>query len=281
MLERSKQFRERFQETAQAAQTVETGHEWLVQKGLGRWLFALILGVGLALVGPYGTYVTMGLPLRFAYWIGLIMSSFAIWWAIELIVGRIFGQRDVIFKQLTVIVPFAAVNSLLLMGVHAVINSVTGQAIPTSWSSYFVSHIILSTLVIAPLILLTITLMTQVEARASGDTIQFLTQALPPPLRGQTPYALAAEGHYVRVHTKLGEALVTMRFEDALRALSGVDGIQTHRSWWVARDEILEVKPVGSAFEASLRCGMRVPISRRRKTLVARGLTHPGAASAY
>ncbi|MEM1197242.1 MAG: LytTR family DNA-binding domain-containing protein [Pseudomonadota bacterium] len=281
MLERSKQFHERFQETARAAQTVETGRHWLVQKGLGRWLFALILGVGLALIGPYGTFITMSLPMRLAYWVGLILGSFAIWWAIEVMIGRIFGPRGVIFKQLTVIVPFAAANSLLLTGLHIAINSATAQTIPTSWSYYFVSHIALSTLVIAPLILLTIALLTQVEARASGDTIQFLTLALPPSLRGQTPYALAAEGHYVRVHTKLGEALITMRFEDALRALSGVDGIQTHRSWWVAREEILEVRPVGSAYEASLRCGMRVPISRRRKAMVTRGLTDLHAASVF
>ncbi|MEM6339654.1 MAG: LytTR family DNA-binding domain-containing protein [Pseudomonadota bacterium] len=51
-----------------------------------------------------------------------------------------------------------------------------------------------------------------------------------------------------------------------------MDGIQTHRSWWVARDQIIEVKRLGSAYEANLRCGITVPISRRRKALVSRGL---------
>ena len=74
------------------------------------------------------------------------------------------------------------------------------------------------------------------------------------------------------MHTPVGEAMITMRFEDALRALAGLDGIHTHRSWWVARDQIIDIKPLGSAYEATLRCGMKVPISRRRKASVSKGL---------
>lgn len=286
MLERSKNFPERSEPTVHAAQTVdaaqkiERGRDWLVRSGLGRWLFALILGTGLALIGPFGTFGTMNFAMRLGYWIALTLGSFAIWWAIEKTLEAIFGRRGLLFEQLTVIIPFAAINSFFLSGLHTAINAVTGLSIPADWTYYFVSHIVLSTVVIAPLILLTHTLLTHVQTRASSDTVQFLTSALPPALRGQKPYALAAEGHYVRVHTPLGEALITMRFEDALRALAGVDGLQTHRSWWVARDEIVEITPVGSAYEATLRSGMTVPISRRRKAAVSKGLSETKAAAA-
>ncbi|MEM7702623.1 MAG: LytTR family DNA-binding domain-containing protein [Pseudomonadota bacterium] len=263
---------DRSQTTAHAARTVDKSRDWLVQSGLGRWIFALILGVGLALIGPFGTFGTMSLPMRLGYWIVLTLCSFAIWWLIELALAAAFGRRGLLFEQLTVLVPFAAINSLFLSALHGAINSVADLAIPVSWTYYFASHLVLSTLVIAPLILLTHTLLTHVQTRASSDTAQFLTSALPPALRGQTPYALSAEGHYVRVHTALGEALITMRFEDALRALAGIDGFQTHRSWWVAREQIIDVKPLGSAYEATLRCGLKVPISRRRKAMVSRGL---------
>jgi len=280
MQERSKDFPERSQETVHPARTVDKSRDWLVNSGLGRWLFALILAVGLALIGPFGTFGTMALPIRLGYWIVLTLGSFAIWWVIELAVAKAFGRRGLVFEQLTVVVPFAALNSLFLSGLHTAINSATGLAIPTSWVNYFVNHLILSTLVIAPLIVLTHTLLTHVQTRASSDSIQFLTSALPPALRGQTPYALSAEGHYVRVHTPVGEALITMRFEDALRALAGVDGVHTHRSWWVARDQIVDVKPLGSAYEATLRSGMKVPISRRRKASVSKGLNRARTASA-
>lgn len=280
MQKRSINFPERSEATAHATRTVHKSRDWLVQSGLGRWLFALILGVGLALIGPFGTFGTMPLPMRLGYWIVLTLGSFAIWWLIERALVAAFGKRGLLFEQLTVLVPFAAANSVFLAGLHSAINTATALSIPSSWSYYFASHLVLSSLVIAPLILLTHTLLTHVQAQASSDTTQFLTSALPPALRGQAPYALAAEGHYVRVYTALGEALVTMRFEDALRALAGVDGIQTHRSWWVARGEILQVKPLGSAYEATLRCGLKVPISRRRKATVSKGLGSASVAAA-
>lgn len=272
MKERWQLFRKRSDQTAHPAPTVPLPRQWLARYGLGRWLFALILAVGLALVGPYGTYLVMSLPMRLGYWIIIITFSFALWWLIEIAVARLFGQRGLLFEQLTVIVPFAALNSAFLAGLHTALNAVAGLQIATAWSFYFWGHLVLSSFVIAPLILLTHELMTQVQSQASSDTIQFLTRALPPAFRGQTPYALAAEGHYVRVHTALGDTLVTMRFEDAVRALSGVEGIQTHRSWWVTLDQIVEVKPVGSAYEAVLRSGMTIPISRRRKAAVSKGL---------
>ena len=280
MKERSTDFPERSQETVLPARAVDKSRDWLVNSGAGRWVFALILGVGLALIGPFGTFGTMALPFRLGYWIALTLGSFAIWWLIEIALAKAFGRRGLVFEQLTVLVPFAALNSLFLAGLHTAINNATGLSIPASWTYYFVSHLILSSLVIAPLILLTHTLLTHVQSRASSDTIQFLTSALPPALRGQTPYALSAEGHYVRVYTPVGEALITMRFEDALRALAGVDGIHTHRSWWVARNQIIDVKPLGSAYEATLRCGMKVPISRRRKASVSKGLDSAKTATA-
>ena len=279
MQERSMNFPERSETTVHAARTVDKSRDWLVQSGLGRWIFALILGVGLALIGPFGTFGTMPMFMRLAYWIALTLGSFAIWWLLEKALTAAFGKRGLLFEQLTVLVPFAAANSVFLSALQTGINSVTGLSIPSSWSYYFVSHIILSSLVIAPLILLTHTLLTHVQTRASSDTAQFLTSALPPALRGQTPHALSAEGHYVRVYTALGEALITMRFEDALRALAGLDGIQTHRSWWVASDQIIDVKAVGSAYEARLRCGITAPISRRRKAMVSRGLLETARAA--
>ena len=48
-------------------------------------------------------------------------------------------------------------------------------------------------------------------------------------------YAIESEDHYLRVHTSAGQELILMRLADAVRELAGVEGLQTHRSWWVAR----------------------------------------------
>jgi hypothetical protein len=74
--------------------------------------------------------------------------------------------------------------------------------------------------------------------------------------------AVEAEDHYLRVHTDAGDELITARFGDAMADLAGVKGFQTHRSWWVAADAIEDVKWLRGRGEATLKCGLKVPISR-------------------
>ncbi len=139
-----------------------------------------------------------------------------------------------------------------------------GFAIPVGWGELLISHLFLSFLVVLPMILLIRAATRQAEAQGGMDAIDFLLQKMPPHMRGSLPYALAAEGPYVRVYAGDGEHLVQMSFENAVLAVAGIDGHRTHRSWWVAFKEIEEMVPVGSAFEAKLRNGERIPVSRRK-----------------
>jgi hypothetical protein len=85
---------------------------------------------------------------------------------------------------------------------------------------------------------------------------------LPLRLRGGELWALQAEDHYVRVHTSRGEALLRLRMADALRELRGVDGAQTHRSWWVARAAVRDVKRDGGRVALVLPDGKEAAVSR-------------------
>ncbi|MBA4767355.1 MAG: LytTR family transcriptional regulator, partial [Porphyrobacter sp.] len=58
---------------------------------------------------------------------------------------------------------------------------------------------------------------------------------------GSAIIALEMEDHYVRVHTMLGSALVLMRMRDAVALLGDLEGMQVHRSWWVARGAVEDV----------------------------------------
>ena len=73
---------------------------------------------------------------------------------------------------------------------------------------------------------------------------------------------MEAEDHYLRVHTDAGDELITARFGDAMDELANAAGFQTHRSWWVAADAIEDVKWLRGRGEATLKCGLKVPISR-------------------
>ncbi len=85
---------------------------------------------------------------------------------------------------------------------------------------------------------------------------------LPHRLRGARVLAVEGEDHFVRVHTALGEHLIWMRLSDALAEVAGLDGRQTHRSWWVARAAVTDVKRGNGRATLTLANGLQAPVSR-------------------
>jgi len=85
---------------------------------------------------------------------------------------------------------------------------------------------------------------------------------LPAHLRGAEIFAVSAEDHYLRVHTDQGQALILMRLADAVAELEGVEGAQTHRSWWVARDAVTDARRGSGRATLRLRGGIEAPVSR-------------------
>lgn len=85
---------------------------------------------------------------------------------------------------------------------------------------------------------------------------------LPVRLRAADIYAVSAEDHYLRVHTSSGEELILLRLSDAVRELAGVEGLQVHRSWWVARQGVSDVRRDDSKLVLKLKSGAEAPVSR-------------------
>lgn len=85
---------------------------------------------------------------------------------------------------------------------------------------------------------------------------------LPAKFRGAAIYAVSAEDHYLRVHTSSGETLILMRLADAIRELASLEGMQTHRSWWVARQGLAEVGKGDGRVTLKLKSGAEAPVSR-------------------
>ena len=54
-----------------------------------------------------------------------------------------------------------------------------------------------------------------------------------------------------------------MRLSDAVAELQGLEGAQTHRSWWVARDAVRDVRRGDGRATLTLEGGISVPVSRR------------------
>jgi DNA-binding LytR/AlgR family response regulator len=87
-------------------------------------------------------------------------------------------------------------------------------------------------------------------------------ERFPAGLRGAALYAVEAEDHYLRLHTSQGADLILMRLSDAIAELEGIEGAQTHRSWWVARGGVEDARRGDGRATLTLRDGAIVPVSR-------------------
>ncbi|HEX8256999.1 MAG TPA: LytTR family DNA-binding domain-containing protein [Allosphingosinicella sp.] len=99
-------------------------------------------------------------------------------------------------------------------------------------------------------------------AADAGKPVKFI-ERLPLRLRGSRLIAVEAEDHYLRVHTADGSHLILMRLSDALDELEGLEGAQTHRSWWVARDAVRDAQRGDGRATLTLDGGLTAPVSRR------------------
>ena len=53
-----------------------------------------------------------------------------------------------------------------------------------------------------------------------------------------------------------------MRLADAIRELEGAGGLQVHRSWWVSKAAVRDVKREGGRVSLVLASGKLAPVSR-------------------
>ena len=100
------------------------------------------------------------------------------------------------------------------------------------------------------------------KAKASGELeLQFLKRLTLKHHQARL-LAIKSEDHYLRVYTSVGEELILMRLSDAIESLAGSDGMQTHRSWWVARHTIWDVQRKQGKLYLYTEGDLAVPVSR-------------------
>ncbi|MEM1379536.1 MAG: LytTR family DNA-binding domain-containing protein [Pseudomonadota bacterium] len=116
---------------------------------------------------------------------------------------------------------------------------------------------------------------TTADPQLTSDSVEpapQLVSRLKPSLRDSAILALSAEDHYVRVYTADGDDLLLLRLSDAIAQTRGLDGQQIHRSWWIAREGVSEIRKRTEGGTAILKNGVEAPISRARfKELKAAG----------
>ena len=248
--------------------------EWFVWRRL-RWHVALLAVAILFLgyLGPFGTYLRMPLGERMAYWVVAVAGnwSFAlacILPAVAWLSGRIPDVVCVLGGSLAAAVP----GTLLVSALELLFSGALPE--PLGTGELFVA-VALVHLVIGLIVWGTVELPMRSGGGApfsepaaaggpAGDPAAAapLLERLPAGRRGRLLH-LQMRDHYVEVHTDKGSDLVLMRFGDALKELGGTEGMQVHRSHWIARAALKKIVRRTGRTTAILENGAEVPVSRR------------------
>ncbi len=107
---------------------------------------------------------------------------------------------------------------------------------------------------------------TSVESPSVSNAPRIL-QRLSPAQRGRL-FALSVQDHYTQITTHRGKSLVLIRLSDAIAETQGMQGLQIHRSHWVALDAVREGRSKNGRIELELENGDVLRVSRSFASIV-------------
>ncbi len=242
----------------------------------------------LAVLGPFGTFRDMTLGQRLAYWGGLILCGTLIFEGAVRIGRRLIRNHGRAWPAMLagVLLTVSVAQTLL---VTLLMDHGLGTPSASSLAERFAYVVVITVMVSGLPIWLELrgqglvgtppaappapepAAITEPAVAAPVPAPASIPGGLPAPpfldripaRLGHTLLALEMEDHYIRVHTAAGSDLILMRLRDAIAELSGLDGLQVHRSYWVAAAAVIGVerKPDGKMMLV-LANGLHVPVSR-------------------
>jgi hypothetical protein len=231
----------------------------------------------LTVLGPFGTFKDFTFLPRAAYWGGLIFCGAL---AFEAAIRLCFRLPALAARSWRV--PVAAAI-FLTAGVQTaavwVVETTFRPPLPVGMAELYVYVLLVTLLVSAAPLWRELRARGLLSSPAAPSIPPAPPTSFPPPrptfydripprLSGEL-LALEMEDHYLRIHTDDGGDLLLMRLRDAVAELAGADGMQVHRSWWVAAAAVVRVeKDADGRIKLILRNGLRVPVSRSRATAV-------------
>lgn len=238
-------------------ETPNTARAWTTE-------LAVCLGTGamLGVIGPFGSFFNDTLPVRVAYWAGVF-----------LVCGIVFGLtiRVLAPRARKGGVPVWAWAPMMVLALGIPLAWVTRAMAAALWPGILQAVSPLDwygqTVMVS---LIYVALYGALRQRPSHAAVAQTTTdpATPRILRhlparlGRDLLCLSMEDHYVRLHTIHGSTLVLMSLSQAMDELSDLEGLQVHRSWWVARNAVQGVIEDGRNIRIRLKGGIEAPVSR-------------------
>lgn len=245
-----------------------------------------VIGLFLAIIGPFGS-IDNPFPVRLLSWLAFSYAGYLIYSPMGYFVDRGHETLDLPMVPLWFAAVLAATvpMTVLVYIVQFMPNWPPVPPLEEALTSYFYVFVIGGGVTLLFNVIGSGTQKTTPQSPGLDDRVEAAMeeQTLPPkvqsgddesegksnPLLDQLPVqlgsdviALEMEDHYVRVHTPLGSELVLMRLRDAMVHLTEIEGRQVHRSWWVARLAVEDVKRDGRNIRLLLPGGLEAPVSR-------------------
>jgi len=251
--------------------------EWPGAKRTCMHIISFLAAVTLLVyLGPFGTWASLSVSDRLLFWTTAVGANWLASYIVFQVTIRAFQTREwplwagLVLAGLVAALPGTG-TVWLVVAIYLDYQPTDASGVIRLYTQVFVLHLIIGSIVFH--------LIEKPLRQRETDA-----QSPPPAERADAgPHAapeaallarlsarsraellhLRMQDHYVEVHTAAGSELLLLRFRDALREVEDVNGLQVHRSHWVARDAVAGVERRGGGrIVLRLVNGSKVPVSR-------------------
>ena len=250
-----------------------TGHnlqlalrEW-VEHFNQRTVYVILFGVALVLgvSGPFGTSQTIQPLPRLLYWAASSIATYGLGSYAAFLAQQVYPHQTVAQHATAILIGSLAITVFLY-----IFNGLFSIRMPKT-----------------PLGMLTLFAQTRLIVATVNGVLAFYSNNKKPSQRTETVHVLqrlpiekrgelismTVMDHYVEVTTTRGKHLILMRFNDAITEIPPHLGLQIHRSYWVASDQVQAHRRDGKQLLLITTAQDALPVSRRyRKAVFMAGL---------
>ena len=238
---------------ASNAPLLGTAREWAIDLAVG-----VGIGLLLGLMGPYGSFFNDRPWVRVAYWTGSIVTGMVLFGVLTRV--TVLGVQRLRAPDWTAVPIVILVGGVIQGGLSRAVAIALWPHLERAVSmlEWYGQCVATTTPIVIVYYLLRVRSRTRPRARGGLVPVEAPAPSTDP---GAVLY-LRMEDHYVRIRTEHGSRLEMGPLGRVTGGLTGVEGLQTHRSWWVARRAIEGVERDGRNLRLRLVDGETAPVSR-------------------
>jgi LytTr DNA-binding domain len=226
---------------------------------------ASVCAIFLGLIGPFGSYLNGPAWQRVVFQLACFWPGILLFGSLIRVVLR--HRLKPAMTWISIVLGVAILNAPFQIWVESIAVSIwpfLKSLRPLDW--YMQGLIIALPVVLGFTLWMQARLHRRQQAKEAGEAPPTAFGLLGAP--ASAVLCLQMEDHYVRVHTAGNSRLVLATLSQAMTALENADGLQVHRSWWVARKAVVRAATEGRNLRLQLVNGITAPVARSAVALV-------------